>query len=183
MNFIDDWKKAQKESDEKREEIKKHIAYWKSLVVCSECKKKNNPNNNYCIHCGHKLKKVHKDDKSYRQYCEFCGNQLKKDDDYCGECGKKVSKKVLKVKICPVCGKWCNENKYCWNCGHDNTENPIQWKHLSKKKCDNCNSYYDICYQYCNICGAKLKRRKDTIEEIKKGRDAFKEMNNKHWES
>lgn len=161
------------------------VKHRKSPIICSECEKKNNPNNNYCVGCNHKLKKIDVNDEKYRQYCEYCGNQLKKEDKYCCECGKKVIKKILKVKICPVCGKWCNSNEYCWNCGHNNKENPILMKCLSKKECGNCKSYYDDCYQYCNMCGAKLKnRRKNTIEEFKKGQNAFKNMqmkNNKYY--
>ena len=89
-------------------------------VFCSECSEYNSGENNYCIYCGHKMKKINKKDKSYRVYCTKCGERLCEEDKFCGECGCKINKKNEKMVICSVCGEWCGDDRYCWNCGHDN---------------------------------------------------------------
>ena len=134
------------------------ISKMKSLVVCSECGLNNYKNNNYCIHCGHKLKKISVNDKAYKIFCVHCGNQLKDGEKFCGKCGKKVCNKE-KVKVCPVCGEWCGEEKYCWNCGHDNHKFIGILGILCNKKCPNCNAKFESCYSYCNECGTKLIKK------------------------
>jgi len=140
--------------------ILEHINNIMNLTMyCSECGSKNSKENNYCLNCGHKLKSISENDELYRKYCVFCGEQLKKDDDYCRYCGNSVSYETRKIKICSVCGEWCDDERYCWNCGHDNSKNVHILKLLSEKKCPNCNSYYDGCYSYCDDCGTKLIKK------------------------
>ena len=133
--------------------------YLKSLIHCSECGKNNDKNNKYCIHCGHKLKKIPIESKYYKKYCVNCGKKLDKDDDYCGYCGYSSSKNSERIKVCPVCGEWCSDEKYCWNCGHDNHKCIDLVSIFCSKKCPNCNSQYDDCYNYCDECGTKLEKK------------------------
>lgn len=138
--------------------------YYSSLfMTCSECGKGNNSKNSYCIHCGHKLKKIPKNAKNYKEYCVHCGEQLKKNDIVCGKCHFPVRKEKKKRKVCAVCGEWCDDNKYCWNCGHDNYRNINLVKIFCGKKCPNCNSYYDSCFSYCDECGTKLEKKKGLL--------------------
>lgn len=131
----------------------------KSLVLCSECGKNNSHENIYCIHCGHKLKKIPMKSKLYKKYCSCCGKPLNKDDDFCGYCGNELTKTIERVKVCSVCGEWCNDEQYCWNCGHDNFKNINIFGFLCSKKCPNCNTKYDKCFSYCDECGTKLIKK------------------------
>jgi len=149
-------------------------------VYCSECSTLNSIYDNYCTVCSHKLKKIDEKNDIYSIYCTECGERISKDDGFCSECGCKINKKISKEKICAVCGEWCDYNRYCWNCGHDNVENksllkdknrnifkfafnPIDEKNFVNvklvKKCPNCNSEFQRYFNYCEKCGTKLDKK------------------------
>lgn len=134
-------------------------------ISCSECGRNNDKEHKYCIYCGHKLKKISKKDKAYKEYCPMCKEQINSDMDYCGKCGCKINRKV-KERQCPICGKLVNHDRYCINCGHDFYVNPIcdnsreeHYGDYLKKKCPNCNNIYKLNYNYCEYCGTKLIKK------------------------
>ena len=150
-------------------------------VFCSECSEYNSNENKYCIHCGHKLQKIDEKNKLYNIYCTKCGERLSKEDKFCGNCGSKVTKIKNEEVVCPVCGEWCDDSRYCWNCGHDKigkTSVMKTYQHckgrsivkdlfriqslkevcdsLLSKKCPNCDMKHQVYFNYCEKCGTKL---------------------------
>lgn len=131
----------------------------KNSICCSECGKLNDKDNNYCISCNHKLKNISKKDKIYKEYCPICKELISSDMDYCGKYGHEIKRNV-KEKMCPICGKWVVNEKYCLNCGHDFSMNMKFYSPILKMErvCSNCNEHYTVRTNYCEECGTKLKR-------------------------
>lgn len=147
-----------KENDDKLIKIiNNRLEKMNDVVYCNECGKINDKENKYCIHCGHKLQKISKKDKSYKEFCVYCGEKLDKEDNFCCNCGHEVQDTILEKKICVICGEWCDGSEhYCWNCGHDIYDKNYLPKLISDKKCPNCKTYYNRYSNYCDCCGTKL---------------------------
>lgn len=149
---------------------------WNETKYCSECSVKNDVDNNYCINCGHKLKKIV--GKYDRVYCSSCGNKNEVDSKFCGCCGCEI-KKNGKIKKCAICGELVGDYRYCYNCGHDMYHRAsvvlCSDVNLKKvvcsdvrdrdvdlrfvKKCPNCNMKFQKYFNYCEYCGSKLEKR------------------------
>lgn len=123
-------------------------------VCCSECGSLNNADNNYCLSCGHKLKKINKKSRNYREFCPICCKPISSDDEYCGVYGHKIERNE-KIKVCPICGEWNCDERYCINCGHDFIRNSNR-ANSGNKRCPNCGRKGRFNDFYCEDCGTKL---------------------------
>lgn len=146
----------------------------KNEKYCSECSTYNDNDNKYCINCGHKLKKIDENDKSYKEYCPICQDMVNKDDDFCGKYGHKIVKNEKKDR-CPICGEWGSLERYCWNCGHDRRRTPEGVSrvrddnfinHNQCKKCPHCGKTHQRFFHYCVYCGTKLEIKRSILEKI-----------------
>lgn len=134
-------------------------------ISCSECGTNNSKDSNYCMCCGHKLRKINKRDRAYREYCPFCKEIITNDMDYCGNCGSKIERN-RKEKVCPICGELNGVQNYCINCGHDffqflgcGNSREMHYGDTLKKKCPNCNTKHPLNNNYCESCGTKLVKK------------------------
>ena len=150
--------------EEKGDFMNAYELAWQNEVVCSECSSWNDKENNYCIECGHKLRKI-SDDRINKKYCTICGEKVDIDAKYCSRYGHEIKVKN-KIRVCEVCGEWIDGERYCINCGHDTIDrSPIVLKKGSlidvkkEKKCENCGHDYQRYYNYCKWCGGKLVRK------------------------
>ncbi len=137
---------------------------------CSECLEENDEKNNFCVYCGHKLKKIDENNPANKNYCQLCGERVDVSAEYCGEYGHKIDRNT-KFKVCAICGEEISIERYCWNCGHDDIHNSNvsidkRGKGLLRrtKKCPNCNGIngmrgYPEFFYYCEDCGTKLVKK------------------------
>lgn len=159
-------KKLDEEKQNRKESIDMYKWSIKNRVVCSECSTHHDKiGNNYCIKCGHKLKKI-TNDKINKKYCPLCGEKVNMDVKYCSKYGHEIKIK-RKVEKCPICGEWKDEERYCINCGHDKAlrrKSALSYNESvvrdEPKKCPNCNTKYPRFFNYCEKCGTKLIRTK-----------------------
>lgn len=131
---------------------------------CSECGTIVDKTSNYCHNCKHKLKKIPKKTQYYKKYCIICGERLNEHDKYCGVCGYEYPKKIEKRKICPICGEWNNNERFCHNCGHifvgrEFYNQVIRTYIPISKTCPNCDEKHEESCSYCKKCGTKLVKR------------------------
>lgn len=167
VDFLSEFEKTYREVDER---------VWNNTKYCSECSLKNDVDNNYCIGCGHKLKNVK--GRSDRKYCSVCGARNDVESKYCCDCGCEM-RFSGKLKKCAVCGEWIGDCKYCCNCGHDTfgrsslvLSSDVKLSNVLcsnvrdrdvdlrlVKVCPNCNVKFQKYFNYCEYCGAKLKKR------------------------
>ena len=141
--------------------------HWDNHIACSECSTINDKKNNYCLECGHKLKKI-TDENINRKYCPICGEKVSMDMDYCSKYGHEVKLKG-KINRCVICGEWIDEERYCINCGHDNLKRSPFYDVLGTNrhdlknimKCPNCGRKYKRYFHYCYLCGEKLIKYRD----------------------
>ena len=140
---------------------------------CSECLEPNELGNNYCIECGHKLKKI-RNPKQNKNYCQVCGKRIDLDSKFCNSCGSRIIRDE-KQKVCPICGRWMSDT-YCWNCGHDSFHNSnllidknSSVGYISRvNKCPNCFKKYPHFFNYCEECGHELIKKDDTLKKLDK---------------
>ena len=165
MNILEsEIRRVDEEKKNRKEIVNLYEKAWQEEVICSECSTWHSKEDNYCMECGHKLKKITNDEIN-KKYCPICGERVNIGDNYCGNYGHKIE--TTRTRKCDVCGEWIGEERYCINCGHDTIErNPMFLLNNNRldlrkpKKCPNCGRKHQRFFNYCHLCGEKLIRYK-----------------------
>ena len=104
-----------------------------SLIKCPECGKEVSDKAKTCVNCGYPIEEYLSEINSKEEEkptCLLCGSEIKGDEDYCLECGNRLTTYSLKTikevlnpgepySICPKCGSKNNKkNTVCINCNY-----------------------------------------------------------------
>lgn len=105
------------------------------------------------------------------ELCHACGAELRKDANFCNECGAPVERfpaNSTGQARCPACGAILNGNeKFCGKCGTKIEERPqIAELPAEKSRCVNCGKELKEGAAFCQYCGTAVEKERPVSMEL-----------------
>lgn len=98
------------------------------------------------------------------EVCPKCGAELKKDANFCNECGTRIEKKPaveVGMKTCPKCGTALKGmEKFCMTCGADLSA--MQNESSEKLICKGCGKELKPGHAFCQYCGMPVEKQESS---------------------